>query len=63
MGTSKGEFVANCGLFRYRRTTRFREVTTLPNWRQRGSARMLCQLVLAQGFKDQTVEQLVMVEE
>ena len=50
-------------MFRYRRTARFREVTTHPNWRRRGSARMLCQLVLAQGFKDQTVEQVVMVAE
>ena len=61
--TRTSEFVANCGLFRHGRTARFREVTTHPNWRQRGSARMRCQLVLAQGFKDQTVEQLVMVVE
>lgn len=59
----KGEFVANCGLFRHGRTARFREVTTHPDWRRRGFARMLCQRVLAQGFKDPTVEQVVMVAE
>ena len=63
MLTHKSKFVANCGLFRHGPTARFREVTTHLNWRQRGSARMRCQLALAQGFEGQTVEQLVMAAE
>ena len=59
----KGELVANCGLFGQGRTARFREVTTHPNWRRRGFARMLCQLVLAEGFKDPSVEQVVIIAE
>ena len=59
----KGEFVANCGLFRQGRTARFREVTTHPQWRRRGFARLLCQLMLAEGFKDSGIEQVVIIAE
>lgn len=59
----KGEFVANCGLFHHGRTARFREVTTHPNWRRRGFARMLCELVLAEGVKEASVEQVVIIAE
>ncbi|MCY7387016.1 MAG: hypothetical protein LH481_02975 [Burkholderiales bacterium] len=59
----KGEFVANCGLFTHKRIARFREVTTHPQWRCRGFARILCQLVLAEGFKDPTVDQAVVISE
>ena len=59
----KGEFVANCGLFRQGRTGRFREVTTHPQWRRRGFARLLCQLVLAEGFKEPGIEQVVIIAE
>ena len=58
-----GEFVANCGLFRYGQTARFREVTTHPRWRRQGFARTLCHLVLAEGFKDSTIERAVIVAE
>ena len=59
----KGEFVANCGLFNYGRTARFREVTTHPRWRRQGFARILCQQVLDEGFKDPAIEQVVIVAE
>lgn len=59
----KGEIVANCGLFSHGRTARFREVTTHPNWRRRGFARTLCKLVLSEGVKDGSVEQVFIVAE
>lgn len=59
----EGEFVANCGLFTRGQTARFREVTTHPRWRRHGFARALCHLVLVEGFKDATIERVVIVAE
>ena len=59
----KGEIVANCGLFSDGRTARFRDVATHPRWRRQGFARMLCHLVLTEGFKDPAIEQVIIVAE
>ena len=59
----KGEIVANCGLFSDGRTARFRDVATHPRSRRQGFARMLCQLVLTEGFKDPAIEQVIIVAE